>query len=263
MSIDNNSSLLITVDVDFYYILKCQTKIMDLINLRMKSIRSQLDYLKSDFEYKQKMVENGDKEFLKMMNEVLDENPELKKMYIDKENKMKEARMNEILEKAKRDEEEFNKRMEDIDPIEDEENLEDDMAREEGLDSEISNEETDNLANELNQDDEEAILEVEEIEESTDAIDDNIEDQVISEDIDFDPDNPDDINALFENAAANDSDENTEEEVTDENQDLETDTSTEEENESNSDEEDFDLSKFDALGDNPDPDDIDALFNRS
>ncbi|CAG7580521.1 MAG: hypothetical protein SLAVMIC_00457 [uncultured marine phage] len=103
---------------------------MDLLSLKMKSIRTQLDYLRSDYEYKQTMVEQGDKEFLKMMNEVLDENPELKKMYIEKEEKKKDDLIKEAMDNAKKEEDEYQKEHEEVpeeeDPIEGESEPEED-----------------------------------------------------------------------------------------------------------------------------------------
>lgn len=85
---------------------------MDLLNLKAKSVKSQLSYLKVDLEYKQKMVEEGDKDFLSMMNEVLDENPELKKSYFEKEEKRKEKIIEDILNKAQEDEQKYQEEVE-------------------------------------------------------------------------------------------------------------------------------------------------------
>lgn len=85
---------------------------MDLLNLKIKSIKSQLSYLKVDLEYKQKIVEEGDKDFLSMMNEILDENPDLKKSYFEKEEKRKEKIIEDILNKAQEDEKKYQEEVE-------------------------------------------------------------------------------------------------------------------------------------------------------
>ena len=106
---------------------------MDLLALKMKSVRSQLDYLKSDYEYKQKMVEQSDKEFLKMMNEILEENPELKKMYLEKEDKKKDELIKEAVEKAEKQDEEFRKDQEEKEQdieVEEESDMEEDPIEE-------------------------------------------------------------------------------------------------------------------------------------
>jgi chemotaxis regulatin CheY-phosphate phosphatase CheZ len=65
----------------------------------------------------------------------------------------------------------------------------------------------------------------------------------------------DDIDAMFSQIQSED-DENDDDNFKEE-------TQSEQETQENNDEEEFDFSKFDELGDNPDPNDIDALFNRS
>lgn len=76
---------------------------MNLMNLKAKSIKSQLNFLETDLEYKKKMIEEEDKDFLIMMNNILDENPELKKMYYEKEDKIRENIINELSKKEDMD----------------------------------------------------------------------------------------------------------------------------------------------------------------
>lgn len=59
---------------------------MDLSKLKIKKLMNELNYLKSDIDYKQEMLNNADKEFLKELNSVLDSNDKLKESFEEKEN---------------------------------------------------------------------------------------------------------------------------------------------------------------------------------
>jgi len=110
---------------------------MDLLNLKIKSVRTQLDYLKVDLEYKQKVIEQEDIEFLNMMNNILDENEDLKQLFNDKEERRKEKIIEDILRKAKEDEE---KDMEsDDNNIIENEDIEGDNIKDEEKDMESDN----------------------------------------------------------------------------------------------------------------------------
>lgn len=74
---------------------------MDLIDLQIKSLKSQLNFLKNDYNYKQTLIEKGDKEFQKMMKGILSENPELEELYSQKEEERKNKIIQNIINETK------------------------------------------------------------------------------------------------------------------------------------------------------------------
>lgn len=85
---------------------------MDLQILKMKKLLNELGYLRTDLEYKQEMLDSADRDFLKMLNDVLNSNKELKSQFEEKEN----INIEETLKKAEeKDKEEPNTDVDDND----------------------------------------------------------------------------------------------------------------------------------------------------
>ena len=96
----------------FYYIYKTKYISMDLQILKMKKLLNELGYLRTDLEYKQEMLDSADRDFLKMLNDVLNSNKELKSQFEEKEN----INIEETLKKAEeKDKEEPNTDVDDND----------------------------------------------------------------------------------------------------------------------------------------------------
>jgi hypothetical protein len=78
----------------------------------MKKLLNELGYLRTDLEYKQEMLDSADRDFLKMLNDVLNSNKELKSQFEEKEN----INIEETLKKAEeKDKEEPNTDVDDND----------------------------------------------------------------------------------------------------------------------------------------------------
>lgn len=74
---------------------------MDLQILKMKKLLNELGYLRTDLGYKQEMLDNADRQFLKMLNNVLNSNKELKDEFEKKENINIEGTLKNIEESDK------------------------------------------------------------------------------------------------------------------------------------------------------------------
>lgn len=70
-------------------------------SLKIKKLVKELDYIETDFEWRTELVNEADSEFVRSINDFLNKNPELKKLYDDK---ITESLEKSIKNKIKEDE---------------------------------------------------------------------------------------------------------------------------------------------------------------
>jgi hypothetical protein len=68
-------------------------------DLELKKLLKELEYIESDFEYKNEVISEADTEFINSINSFLNEHPELKKIYDEKVTK----KINDIVENSNKE----------------------------------------------------------------------------------------------------------------------------------------------------------------
>ena len=75
-------------------------------SLQVKKLLKELDYIESELEYRHELISEADNQFMLYINEFLDENPELKKIYSNRIDLRVEQIINKKIEQSEEDEEE-------------------------------------------------------------------------------------------------------------------------------------------------------------